>query len=169
MSERLLETLLEGLAGRWAITRTFKGEGALAVGVASLRPVGAEALAYRETCELTLSDGRVLQAYRNYHYRFVGKWIEIHFDDGPDKGRLFVRLAFAQGPSKQAEAFDFHHCGDDTYRVLFRLNLPSLFETEIAVSGPRKKYRAVSRYSRIEGGDPSHPLAGKVARRSRVG
>jgi hypothetical protein len=149
MSERSLETLLEGLAGRWAITRAFEGEGALAVGVASLRPDGAETLAYRETSQLTLSDGRVLQAYRNYRYRFVDERIEIHFDDGPDKGRLFVRLAFAQGRSKQAEAFDIHHCGDDAYRVLFRLNLPTSFETEIVVSGPRKNYRALSRYSRI--------------------
>jgi Family of unknown function (DUF6314) len=161
MSEPALETLLEGLTGRWTITRAFEGEGALAVGVASLHPDGAETLAYRETTQLTLSDGRVLQAYRNYRYRFVDEWIEIHFDDGPDKGRLFVRLAFAQRLSKQAEAFDIHHCGDDTYRVLFRLNLPSLFETEIAVSGPRKKYRAVSRYERIEEVLP--PLRGKVS------
>jgi hypothetical protein len=149
MSERSLETLLKGLAGRWAVTRAFEGEGALAVGVASLRPDGAETLAYRETSQFTLSDGRVLQAYRNYRYRFVGETIEIHFDEGPGQGRLFVRLAFAQGPSKQTEAFDIHHCGDDAYRVLFRLNLPTSFETEIVVSGPRKNYRALSRYSRI--------------------
>jgi hypothetical protein len=147
------EALLDGLAGRWAIARVIEGEGAQAVGVASLRPDGVGALAYRETCQLTLSDGRVVQTYRNYRYRFVGEWIEIHFDDGPDQGRLFVRLAFAQSPGRQTEAFDIHHCGDDIYRVLFRLNLPYLFETEIAVSGPRKNYRAVSRYQRVEEGD----------------
>jgi hypothetical protein len=148
MSERSLETLREGLAGRWTIERAYEGEGALAVGVALLRADGVEALTYRETCRLTLSDGRVLRAYRNYRYRFVGDRLEIHFDDGPDAGRLFVRLAFAQGAGERPEAFDVHHCGDDTYRVLFRLDLPSSFETEIAVSGPRKNYRAVSRYSR---------------------
>ena len=168
MSERAQGTLLEGLAGRWAIERAFEGEGARAAGVASLRPEGVETLAYRETCQLTLSDGRVLQAYRNYRYRFVDDLLEIHFDDGPDAGRLFVKLAFAQGTGRQAEAFDVHHCGDDTYRVVFRLDLPSAFETEIVVSGPRKNYRAVSRYSRIEGAI-LRPLRGKVARRSRVG
>jgi hypothetical protein len=130
-----------------------KGRAARAVGVAALRPDGDGALAYRETCQLTLSDGRVVEAYRNYRYRFVGESIEIHFDDGPDQGRLFVRLAFAQPPGGQAEAFDVHHCGDDIYRVRFRLDLPYLFETEIAVSGPRKNYRAVSRYERIAEGD----------------
>ena len=150
MSGRAQGTLLESLAGRWAIERVYEGEGALAVGVASLGPDGAQTLAYRETCQLTLSDGQVLQAYRNYRYRFADGLLEIHLDDGPDAGRLFVRLAFAQGPRGQAEAFDVHHCGDDVYRVVFRLDLPSSFETEIVVAGPRKKYRAVSRYSRIE-------------------
>jgi Family of unknown function (DUF6314) len=147
------ETLRDGLAGRWAITRIIEGEGAEAVGVASLRPDGDGALAYRETCQLTLPDGRVVEAYRNYRYRFVDESIDIHFDDGPDQGPLFVRLAFARSPGGQAEASDIHHCGDDIYRVLFRLDLPSLFETEIAVSGPRKNYRAVSRYERTAEGD----------------
>ena len=147
------EALLDGLTGRWAIARIIEGEGARAVGVASLRPDGPRVLAYRETCELTLSDGRVFAAYRNYRYRFDGDSTEVHFDDGPDQGRLFVRLAFGPSPGRQAEAFDIHHCGDDIYRVLFRLNLPSSFETEIAVSGPRKKYRAVSRYERLAEGD----------------
>jgi uncharacterized protein DUF6314 len=150
MSARPPEGLLGALAGRWAIARVIEGEGAQAVGVASLRPDGDGALAYKEACQLTLSDGRVFQTYRNYRYRFVGEAIEIHFADGPDQGRLFVRLAFAQWAGAQAEAFDIHHCGDDIYRVLFRLDLPSQFETEITVSGPRKNYRAVSRYERIE-------------------
>jgi hypothetical protein len=149
MSARRPVTLLEGLAGRWAIARAIEGEGARAVGVASLRPDGVGTLAYRETCQLTLSDGRVVQAHRNYRYRFVGETIEIHFDEGPGQGRLFVRLVFARGVGVQEEAFDIHHCRDDSYRVLFRLDLPSSFATEIAVSGPRKNYRAVSRYSRI--------------------
>ena len=165
MSERARGTLLEGLAGRWAIERAFEGEGARAAGVASLRPEGAETLAYRETCQLTLSDGRVFQAYRNYRYRFVDGLLEIHFDDGPDAGRLFVKLAFAQGTGRQAEAFDVHHCGDDTYRVVFRLDLPSSFETEIVVAGPRKNYRAVSRYTKLQERCPS-PLAGEGVMRS---
>jgi hypothetical protein len=147
------EALLDGLAGRWAIARVIEGEGARAVGVASLSPDADGALAYRETCQLTLSDGRVVQTYRNYRYRFVGEWIEIHFDDGPDQGRLFVRLAFGPSPGTRAAASDIHHCGDDIYRVLFRLDLPSSFQTEIAVSGPRKKYCAVSRYERIAAGE----------------
>ena len=59
MSARPPEALRDGLAGRWAITRVIEGEGARAFGVASLRPDGVGTLAYRETCQLTLSDGRV--------------------------------------------------------------------------------------------------------------
>jgi Family of unknown function (DUF6314) len=141
--------LLDGLAGRWAIERLFEGPGATLRGAASLLPDGPGALLYKETGQLTLPDGRTLEAYRSYRYRVVADAIEIDFGDGPDKGRLFVKLVFGQGTAGWAEASAVHYCGADVYGVHYRLNLPAAFETDIAVSGPSKAYRAVSRYRRL--------------------
>jgi hypothetical protein len=141
--------LLDGLAGRWAIEREVEGPGATLRGAASLLPDGPGALLYKETGRLTLPDGRSLEAYRSYRYRFVAGAVEIDFDDGPDRGRLFVRLVFGPLTAGRAEASAVHYCGADAYHVHYRLNLPAAFETDIAVSGPSKAYRAVSRYRRL--------------------
>ena len=149
MSDRSPDVLFEGLAGRWTIDRLFEGQSATLQGAASFLPDGPGALAYSEAGRLTLSDGRALQATRSYRYRFVADAVEIDFADGPDKGRLFVLLAFGPLAAGQAEASAVHHCGADAYHVRYRLNLPSAFETDIAVSGPNKAYRALSRYTRL--------------------
>ncbi|WP_246731784.1 DUF6314 family protein [Methylocapsa sp. S129] len=146
---RSSDVLPHGLAGRWAIARIFEGAGATLEGVASFLPDGPGALLYRESGQLTLADGRALQAARSYRYRFLAGAVAIDFADGSDKGRLFVRLAFGPSATAQAEASAIHHCGADVYRVLYRLSLPSAFETDIAVSGPNKAYRAISRYRRL--------------------
>jgi hypothetical protein len=149
MSGRPSAVLFDGLAGRWTIDRVFEGQDATLRGTASLRPDGLDALVYEESGRLTLSDGRVLQAARSYRYRFAAGAIAIDFGDGPDKGRLFVKLDFGSLIGERAEGSDIHYCGADVYRVRYRLNLPAAFETDIAVSGPNKAYRAVSRYRRL--------------------
>jgi hypothetical protein len=134
------------LAGQWELERTFEGLGASLKGSASFTPAGPQTLAYRETGQLTHADGSRTEAYRNYVYRLAGDALEIDFGDGPDKGTLFVRLEVSAAAPFTASAT--HHCGDDIYAVRYRFDLPAAFETDITVAGPKKAYRALSRYVR---------------------
>lgn len=143
------EAILRWLAGRWSIAREIAGEGAAFSGRAVFEPAGGGALSYQETGTLTLANGRSLQAHRRFVYRAVEDAIAILFDDGPDKGELFVRLTFAETESGAVEAAAVHHCGEDVYRVCYALGPDDAFETDIDVAGPRKTYRAVSAYTRI--------------------
>jgi hypothetical protein len=139
---------LNFFTGHWTIERVIEVEGATLDGEAWLVPINAVSLSYREAGRLTLPNGHILEAHRRYLYRRVGHAIEIDFDDGPDQGRLFVSLSF-RGPALN-EAQAVHRCGGDMYEVCYRLAPPFRFETDIKIAGPRKKYRIMSRYRRIE-------------------
>jgi hypothetical protein len=141
--------LLNCLAGYWNIERIIEGEGATLRGTASLLPTVPGVLAYKETGQLRLQNGRTLETFRCYHYRLLESAIEIDFGDGPANGQLFVRLDFGNSLQEVVEAQDVHYCGKDIYRVLYRLRLPMAFESEIEVSGPNKAYRALSRYTKL--------------------
>ncbi|GGB22854.1 hypothetical protein GCM10011505_00060 [Tistrella bauzanensis] len=148
------------LAGRWQISRAITG-GSVGqmTGIAIVTAGGPDRLDYAESGQLALPGGPVLDVFRRYTYRLLADGrIAIDFADGPTSGARFVTLAFVAGAEGAGDgveggwsAADLHHCGDDLYHATMTLNLPDRFSTDIQVTGPRKDYRALTRYRRIAG------------------
>lgn len=59
--------------------------------------IGEGALAYRESGILSLADGRVFSACRQYRYRLSEDSVVVEFADGPHIGTQFLSLSFADG------------------------------------------------------------------------
>lgn len=149
------------LAGRWQMSRAITG-GSVGqmTGIAIVTACGPDRLDYAESGRLTLPGGPVLDVFRRYTYRLLADGrIAIDFADGPTPGARFVTLAFVAGGTEGQtggvaatwSAADLHHCGDDLYHATMTLDLPDGFTTDIRVTGPRKDYRALTRYRRIAG------------------
>lgn len=142
------QDLLNQLEGQWRLHRDIEAEGATMTGRALFTRVAPDALRYEETGKLSLRDGQVLPCSRRYRFVERGDALVILFDDEPDRGKTFVTLRFAAAATGMPVASDRHLCGRDTYSVIYRLRLPSCYETEVSVTGPRKQYTALSRYTR---------------------
>ena len=104
---------------------------------------------YREEGELLLRNGQTSRAYRHYRFAESDGSLLIAFADGFDSGKHFVALRFAGDLSGRMVARDTHLCGPDRYDVVYHLDFPGRFATDIRVSGPRKSYRVISRYTRL--------------------
>ena len=109
--------------------------------------IGEGALAYRESGILSLADGRVFSACRQYRYRLSEDSVVVEFADGPHVGTQFLSLSFSRTDTG-LEASGVYACGDDTYHATYRILGPAAFEVVIMVQGPAKAYELVSRYSR---------------------
>ena len=109
--------------------------------------IGEGALAYRESGILSLADGRVFSACRQYRYRLSEDSVVVEFADGPHIGTQFLSVSFSRTDTG-LEASGVYACGDDTYHATYRILGPAAFEVVIMVQGPAKAYELVSRYSR---------------------
>ncbi len=128
--------------GQWRLTRQIDDRRAGATGhmegQATFTPIG-HALRYFEEGQLRLGDGPMLEAQRIYLWDFDGEEVAMRFEDG----RAFHRFRPA-GLSPGTE----HPCGDDLYRVEYDFTAWPIWSATWEVSGPRKDYTFVSRYSR---------------------
>lgn len=143
--------LLAGLVGRWTFDRVIAAEGASMIGEASFTPEPDGRVLYQERGVLTLRDGRTGDAHRRYRFGREGDAVVIDFADGFDAGRRFVSLRFAPDASGWLTARALHPCGPDMYDVLYRLDPPDAYETDVVLKGPRKDYRIVTRFRRQTG------------------
>ena len=107
--------------------------------------IGEGALAYRESGILSLADGRVFSACRQYRYRLSEDSVVVEFADGPHIGTQFLSLSFSRTDTG-LEASGVYACGDDTYHATYRILGPAAFEVVIMVQGPAKAYELVSLY-----------------------
>jgi hypothetical protein len=133
---------LEAFEGLWEIDRDIHdlraGRSGRFSGRAEFRP-GPEGLAYREEGRLALEGAAAMTAARDYLWRDGGAGtIEVLFADG----RFFHRF-LADEPEPAAE----HDCPPDRYRVRYDFSRWPRWSAAWAVTGPRKDYRLVSRYS----------------------
>lgn len=142
--------LLDALLGQWQLSRVIEQEGATMQGTAQFTRAAPHVLDYTETGVLALRGGQTLRCVRRYRYTADEQSLVIAFRDGPDEGKTFVTLRFHDDAVQSVVADDTHHCGNDIYSVRFRLQLPTSYATEIDVTGPRKNYRAVTRYTRLD-------------------
>jgi hypothetical protein len=139
--------ILQNLRGAWMLRRDIEPGGAQLHGDAVFARFGEGALAYRESGILTLADGRVFSACRQYRYRLSEDSVVVEFADGPHIGTQFLSLSFSRTDTG-LEASGVYACGDDTYHATYRILGPAAFEVVIMVQGPAKAYELVSRYSR---------------------
>ena len=86
-----------------------------------------------------------IEGTRKYKYAEIDKnsEIEVYFNDGPDLGKVFLRLSFSNSKAKCQ-----HLCGEDIYDATYTIKSRSEFLTEYRVVGPRKDYLIRNRYLR---------------------
>ena len=78
------------------LRRDIEPGGAQLHGDAVFARFGEGALAYRESGILTLADGRVFSACRQYRYRLSEDSVVVEFADGPHIGTQFLSLSFSR-------------------------------------------------------------------------
>jgi len=142
--------VFEGLAGTWSIDRSIEPGGHFE-GRATFLTDGPDRLFYEECGDLILANGTRSEASRRYLYEWAGDRIVVRFDDGPNRGNIFLRLVLR--PVSDApwpiEAQDCHLCGDDVYDAVYRFLDPDRFEFTCRVRGPRKDYAIRTTFDRI--------------------
>ena len=96
-------------------------------------------LVYREDGHLHMPGQPPIRAERRYLWR-VGQagGIDVCFDDG----RAFHRIGVGGVPE------DRHYCDPDIYDVTYDFSAWPVWTSHWEVSGPRKDYTMVTRYSR---------------------
>ncbi|PWJ21063.1 DUF6314 family protein [Jannaschia seohaensis] len=128
---------VEDLAGRWRVARVIRHTGGGAArfeGLAEWLPEGASWRCV-ETGRLSQGGG-AFEARRETLWRQEGEAIVVAFGDG----RPFHRF----WPALDAE----HDCPPDDYRLRYDVSAWPAWSVRWRVTGPRKDYRALTRYSR---------------------
>lgn len=127
---------LADFAGRWRLSREIThGDGSRATfeGVAEWRP-DPRGLAYRESGTLTMEGGGAFHAERAYLWK---PDLSVWFTDG---------RFFHQVPPRGGETG--HWCDPDRYDGRYDFAGWPAFTVRWRVTGPRKSYRMLSRYTR---------------------
>lgn len=127
----------DAILGRWSVSRVILdrcGMGWMHFdGIADIDPVK-----FDEQGEMRIA-GQRSQGRRTYHLRFGEGHVIVQFPDG----REFIRL---DGRPVQ----HVHHlCGDDAYKGRLFFLSPDQWGEVWHVTGPRKDYKSVSRYTRV--------------------
>jgi len=110
-------------------------------GTAVLQPEAVDVLRYAENGEMRFGNGPVMTATRAYLWRFEQGQVVVNFADGSDFHR-FVPYGASAGTD--------HPCGEDFYQVRYDFTCWPDWTAEWTVSGPRKDYTSVSRYTRAQ-------------------
>ncbi|MEM9795281.1 MAG: DUF6314 family protein [Pseudomonadota bacterium] len=130
---------LAALAGRWRVLRVLRHADGSTVrfeGTADWVPDG--------TLLRSVEQGRLVQDDRAFDAKRVTLWragpdgIDVLFEDG----RPFHRIG--KGARPRAE----HDCPPDTYRLGYDFTTWPRWSVRWTVHGPRKSYRALTRYLR---------------------
>ncbi len=100
-------------------------------------PTDDDAYLYSETGQLSYGGGQPLVATRQYLWRSEAGRLVVHHSDG---------RAFHSFDPAAPEAH--HICTPDDYRVRYDFSGWPDWQAEWTVSGPRKDYTMISRYSR---------------------
>jgi hypothetical protein len=135
---------LADFAGRWWVARRIEDHLAGALGrfdgEAVFAPEGG-GLRYREEGQLRLGEGPAFAAERSYFWRQAGQRIAVDFADG----RPFHDFDPAN-PAAQ------HLCVADDYAVRYDFSAWPNWRADWTVTGPRKRYSMISRYSPVSAG-----------------
>lgn len=131
---------LADFEGHWRVARDIvdhrAGSTGRFVGTAEFTPLAA-GLGYREIGQLHLPGQPPFHAERRYIWRQDDTGIHITFEDG----RAFHSIT-PDAPNAT------HWCDPDTYDVTYRFDTWPDWTNTWDVSGPRKAYKMITRYSR---------------------
>lgn len=128
---------LEGLTGRWLTQRVIRhrdGTVARFTGTTLWRPDGAETIC-SESGQLVVADATPFAASRTTRWSATATCISVTFADG----RPFHVIA-----GRNAH----HDCPPDDYRLRYDFSAWPEWSVRWQVTGPRKDYRALTRYRR---------------------
>ena len=138
-SEVATEAIFAHLIGTWNLDRKIEGIGVMVGNVEILR-ISNRILAYNEHGTFRLDSGREFTAFRSLFYCWEHNDIVVRFQQIPAEADVLHRLRIrpAGDDPWPAEGYDVHHCGQDTYRGLYRFEAPDRFTIQIEVLGPHK-------------------------------
>ena len=133
---------LSDFEGLWHIDRriadTKAGQTGHFEGTATFSSA-ADGVAYHEVGLLHMPHHAPFHAERRYHWREVGRQLQIFFDDG--------RFFHGFSPTEPKAT---HWCDPDTYDVSYVFDDWPNWQSTWTVNGPRKAYQMVSHYSRLK-------------------
>ncbi|HVC52172.1 MAG TPA: DUF6314 family protein [Stellaceae bacterium] len=132
------------LTGSWLLDRAID-DGSSMVGGATIVPRSGGGFGYREQGRLTLPGGQVLDGERRYIFVEEVRGFAVLFAEAPP--RLFHRVALRRERTNFIGTAT-HLCGADRYDSRYAFGPGGGFVIEHRVSGPRKRYTIVTRYSR---------------------
>lgn len=126
----------------WNIQRTIDNEDVLQ-GQGRLKLLSPHMYLWEETIETRTKDGQVLNGFQSYKVSRTGDKLDIFYNTGPDKNKLFQSFNL-----KQPRQVSHHICGNDTYVSHLEIVSRSEFTVTHTVKGPSKDYimRSVYRY-----------------------
>lgn len=130
---------LNDFTGHWTLSRQIlqaNGPEGRFTGQAVFTPEGT-GLRYHEAGQLVLAGEAAMRAERDYLWQAEGGQIVVRFEDGRDFHRFDPSLAEAA-----------HWCDPDDYRVRYDFARWPDWSSEWRVTGPRKDYVMISRYTR---------------------
>lgn len=150
--------VLQNLVGRWSLSRIIYDYASETIYTASghatfdpkkNRGSKEDVLVYHEAGILNLiSLQRELRFYKSYAYKGSDNQINIYFNDGDTKGKLFQKIY----PPKPKTAGPWngtkHLCHLDTYYGIYHFKNKKEFQVQYNVEGPNKKLKIVSTYNK---------------------
>lgn len=140
---------LSDFAGAWRIERTIRhadGTAARFTGRAVWQP-DAGGLSYHETGQMVLQNGLHFAGERRYLW---ADDLSVSFEDG-----RFFHMVPPQGGETS------HWCAPDQYTGCYDFTQWPAFTVTWRVSGPRKSYRMLTRYTRAgDFADAAQPVLG---------
>ena len=129
--------LSKAMCGRWSVSRIIfdrRGMGRMLFeGIATI-----DEARFEERGDMHIA-GQRSEGSRTYHLQFSDGQVFVQFPDGRD----FIRLD--ERPIQHVH----HLCGSDTYRGRFLFLSPDAWGEAWHVTGPRKDYKSISRYTRL--------------------
>jgi hypothetical protein len=136
--------LFNSLTGSWSLRRSIDN-GVSMSGTATIASLDDGRFSYHERGRLRLADGYEIDGERRYLFEESDGGFSVFFAES--QPRLFHRIVLDRtGTGLVGEGT--HLCGDDRYDSRYRFSADKSFTIEHAVSGPRKRYRIETLYTR---------------------
>jgi len=135
-------SFFDRLPGRWAARRVIEGTASFE-GIATIEPIAADRLAYREEGVLKLPHAGPITAHRSYLYERRPEGFAILFPEAPP--RLFQEFRLLPRADGALAGSSRHPCAEDLYETTCVVR-ENTFWLIHRVMGPRKGYVSTTRY-----------------------